>query len=129
MCYIKRVPPRVPLRSRARARARALVPLACHATPRHAAPRRAASSPPRPPPYVSNPSRTYDATRPMYNATQKSALPACLLALCLLLSRCLRSASLERIALSWVEYTRWDHGDAFLGEAMLGNGFNPRVRE
>lgn len=88
----KEGPPCVPLRSRARARARtrALVPLASRA-----APRRATSSPLRPPPYVSNPSRTYDATRPMYNASQKSrvacstCLPACLRACLVWLSACL----------------------------------------
>lgn len=84
----KEGPPCVPLRSRARARA--LVPLAAprRATPRHAAPRRATSFPLRPPPYVSNPSRTYDATRPMYNASQKSRV-ACLPAACQPLLACL----------------------------------------
>lgn len=75
----KEGPPCVPLRSRARARA--LVPLACLTAPCRTTSRRATSSPLRPPPYVSNPSRTYDATRPMYNASQKSCvacLPACL---------------------------------------------------
>lgn len=99
----KEGPPLVsPFCFRARARARALVPL-------FAAPR---CSAPRPPPYVSNPSRTYDATHVQRVPKVPRCLPACLPCLpCLpalpALFACHRLACaaplvrLERIALSW----------------------------
>lgn len=123
----KEGPPLVsPFCFRARARARALVPL-------FAAPR---CSAPRPPPYVSNPSRTYDATHVQRVPKVPRCLPACLLAClpalpalpaCLAWLVCLPPACLRRASGSLREnrafvgyiggYTRKDHDARVAGRS------------